>query len=248
MQGWLIVRHSILMVLRNLKPAFQICLVPILIGFAVIFGLAVFLDVGFQDVAAEHDITSETWAPILAIVVVIMILFFWVYVAWHRFILLNEQPTSWLPAFHSDRVLSYFGHMLLLVLVSLPIMLVFLLGVFAVSAFVPVKEGDLTNIVLTILLSAVLLRFALILPAAALGAGLKLRESWTATKGAFLSFVVVMAIGQAAEFLVFSVFSAAIFDTFIGQLIAAIFSAVYGLIGVSVLTTLYGHYVEGREL
>ena len=70
----------------------------------------------------------------------------------------------------------------------------------------------------------------------------------TATKGAFFSFVVVMAIGQAAEYLVISVFSAAIFETLIGQLIAAIFSAVYGLIGVSVLTTLYGHYVEGREL
>jgi hypothetical protein len=170
-------------------------------------------------------------------------------VAWHRFILLDEQPSGWLPAFDGRRMLSYFGYSLLLALIALVIMIVvgLVLGIFAILGGVIMFV--LTSFVTVFIILVIGFRLALILPASSVDKRLRLGEAWAATSGA-TGDIVVLALLCAGASVVLGLVSL----IFVGPLLplGILWDAAVGwlslMVGMSILTTLYGHYVENRPI
>lgn len=177
---------------------------------------------------------------------------YWVAVAWHRYVLLNEYPDAVLPAFRGGRVLAYFGRAVLLtVVLVLPLII---LGVVAVYLFggrdgsVPVGLAALFVVAAVFSLWASM-RLSMVFPAAAIGEPLGLAGAWAATRpislrvfglfGLFFGLGVVLGIGLVGMFLI---------SPFVALAGMAAIQWFMMVLGLSVLTTLYGVYVEGREI
>ncbi|MBE1286009.1 MAG: hypothetical protein GJ676_22030 [Rhodobacteraceae bacterium] len=164
----------------------------------------------------------------------------WIFVSWHRFILLEEYPQGWIPKFRADRIGAYFLAGLRLLGILLAMMMVIVL--------LAMITGGIAML-LTFVLGVIVYRFVAILPAAAIGQQLTLGESWNATLGATGSIIVMMIL----FFLLQIVLSFVINLT--AQLIPAIGIAsqmtvtlFMSFVNVSVMTTFYGHYVEKRKI
>src|SRR5690606_37356363 len=104
--------HAVRLVFNNLGDAVRISAVLYLVP-VVLAGLML----GDADPASP----SPTWPVGLLLAIAAIAGAFWVAVAWHRFILLDERTAGLLPAFNGSRVLSYFGYSLLLALIGIPI-------------------------------------------------------------------------------------------------------------------------------
>lgn len=170
-------------------------------------------------------------------------------VAWHRFILLDERPTGWLPAFDGRRMLVYFGYSLLLSLVAFAIALVvgMVLGIFAVMGGVVLVI--LTGFVTVFVVLVIGYRLALILPASSVDRPLRLGEAWAATSGAtgdIVALAFISAIASVVISLPSLVFTGPL--SAVGLLWGALVNWLSLMVGISILTTLYGHYVEGRPI
>lgn len=172
----------------------------------------------------------------------------WIAVGWHRFVLTGESPRGWLPAWHGSEILSYLGR-------SIVIGLLIGLGIAVIGGLamgVAVAAPGLVGLVafgLVGLASYVFFRIGLILPAAALGEKLSLGESWQATRQDDKAILVLALIVMAGQFLITV---PAMIDGDSSSVISLIYSIVVNwfatMIGISVLTTLYGYFVEGRSL
>ena len=92
-------------------------------------------------------------------------------------------------------------------------------------------------------------RLSLSLPAAALGEPMGFGASWGATKGAG-GDILVLAILSVVAAVVIDLPPAFIFPNLTILAVAWQFATgwVILMVGVSILTTLYGHYVERRPL
>ncbi|MEM9550155.1 MAG: hypothetical protein AAGA05_03205 [Pseudomonadota bacterium] len=254
MLGWRLFKHAFLMVLRNFVPALQIFLVPSILAFAVIMGVA--YATGFLDTfpVSETDVSSETSPADLGTTVMLtfvvagttMLLFVaWTVVAWHRFVLLEEYPSGWLPPLRTDRVGAYIWRLVILALAAIAMIFPASLLFFVSSA-----PAIMTPVVLVymVFLSITLTRWSITLPAAAIGKPLTLGEAYAETSGAFGTILVVLLSGfvlglllQGVSWLFIQV--PAIYTVW--NVPTQIFTSV---LNVSIITTLYGHYVEKREI
>jgi hypothetical protein len=183
--------------------------------------------------------------------IVSLVVSLWIVVGWHRFILLQEQPASFFPRWSGDRMLAYVWRVIILALVLiavvLPMGLVFTLVGNWLSPLVTVP----LLIGMALIASVISLRISLILPAAAIGRNLTLRESWEATSEAGSSFfwLAIIMFGCAiAVGVVQALIQLALGTTLIGMVLVGVVQGLLSLFNVSVLTTLYGHFGEGREL
>ncbi|NIZ60615.1 hypothetical protein DL239_06455 [Sedimentitalea sp. CY04] len=252
MKGWSIFSHSVGMVTRNLSEAMRVALVPVLIGFVLIAALVMTSGLSMDtmtDEAAMEQMFQEDGVGAFFLTFSLSILVFfimelWIFVSWHRFILLEEYPNGWVPEFRFDRILAYAGRGIMIgiivMLLWIPAMiLTFLLGPLAII-----------GVLGTVLFMVVLIyRLVAILPAAAIGRPLTIGQAWEATRGSSGTILVLMVVIFLAQILlqVVSGLSMMVFPP-LGiafQLFAAL---VMSLVNVSILTTFYGHYVEGREI
>lgn len=173
----------------------------------------------------------------------------WVAVAWHRFILLGEQTRGWIPDFSGRRMVSYIGKSILIGLVIVLVLMVPMMVIGMIGDPNSAATLLLGGAVLSFLVLIVIYRLGAILPASSVDVRMRLRESWRATKGAggsilalaFLTSVVQLLLGLPSILL-----------TQIFGPLAVAWDAVTGwfllLVSISILTTLYGHFVEGRPL
>ncbi|WP_199258522.1 V-type ATP synthase subunit I domain-containing protein [Paracoccus binzhouensis] len=175
--------------------------------------------------------------------VLALALLFSVAVHWHRYVLLNETG----PERDWDRVAAYFGWWVAISflggLAALPLQLV-----------LPAARGGWIELLIGILALWIGLRLSPKLVAAALGRQLGLRDAWRATGqengvveavtammgGLFIILGGLAAVteGLRTEDAPQYVASAALVLAYLGL----------ALFNLSVITTLYGHYVEGRPL
>lgn len=173
----------------------------------------------------------------------------WIAVAWHRFILLDEIPAGFVPVFDGRRLLSYLGWSILLGLILVPIGI----GVALIGGLLSASGGPgmviLVGAVSVFILTAMLYRFAAILPAVAVDQKMRLGEAWRATRGATGDILVLTLISTLC-ILVIDLPSLAFTGSFeiIGRTWQAVTSWVVLLVGASILTTLYGHYAQGRPI
>lgn len=180
-----------------------------------------------------------------------IVAFVWIAVAWHRYVLLDELPERQLPPFDGARLFRYF---------------LYSLGIFVLAFIVAVVVGAVAGLVFAIIppllfLAALLAlaaglvvgyRLAPLLPATAVGQPLTFSAAWEATKGATGAIVVLAIVSAIASFVID--LPAVILGlggqvgTFLALLWLMATEWVKMLVGVSILTTLYGHYVEGRAI
>lgn len=257
MQGWNIFLHSVRMVFGNLGPALRI---SGLLYLAYMLVNGYFLLNFSDDLMELQNIMAAGRVPevlpnglILTLAlnfVVSLLTSLWIAVLWHRFVLLAQIPETVIPPFYTGAVLTYLGKTiqlsLLLALVGVAIGM--LLG-FAVGPLLGPFAGTAIPLTLLGVLLYLSYRLGLIFPAVALSKTMAFKTSWEKTKA---------ASGAIAQLAVIAVIFAILIQIPSNMnpdptsVINLAYSYAVGwiamMVGISVLTTLYGIYVEGRDL
>ncbi len=180
----------------------------------------------------------------------------WTAVAWHRYVLTSEMPGALLPRFNGGRILAYFGRSLLLTLAAVPavIVIMVLTFLFFFGGAMGGSNGSpawlqFYNFLAFALIWWWVTRFSLVLPASALGEPMTLGGSWRATakaNGALLFLAFLWSAVSAVLARISPVPGAA--GAVAGAFVQFVLGWAGAMIGISILTTLYGHLVEGRDL
>jgi hypothetical protein len=200
----------------------------------------------------EIAATVGAAAPLgLITVLLLAVVYVWLAVTWHRYILLNEEPTGQLPPFRRSEILAYAGNAILLALIMIALSIVVGL-VLSPLLLLGVVGAIIMPIVFISLGLIVNYRLGLVLPSRAVGQRLTLGEAWAATKGQS-GTILVLAIVSAIAAVVINIPALILaFIPGIGGILSSIWQIGTGwvtlLVGVSVLTTLYGVFVEKRSI
>ncbi|MDX1743297.1 MAG: hypothetical protein R3186_06855 [Ruegeria sp.] len=254
MLGWKIFAHSLRMVFGNIIQVLQITVGPALIATAVIVSLVFVLGVpldAFDESSGDLPpgfSFGAFFAFTLLMVVVMSIVIFWIAVSWHRFILLEEYPSGIFPPFRMDLILAYLGRVLMLVLIMfvgyIPIAIVF-----AVLGQSLVAVSIVVTVVYSVFLLISFYRLSIILPAAAIGKPITLGEAWSQTVGAGADIIFLVIVAVLFQLLVQLAFTMLAVIPVLGVLLSVFFGMlILPMVNVSILTTLYGVFVEKREL
>jgi hypothetical protein len=253
MKAWQIFAHSVRQVFGNMEAALRVSGVFYLVSIAL---QLVLIGTLFSKTEAEMQAMmangSYPWGGVAVFVIVAMIGGLWTAVGWHRYVLTEEQPGI-IPPLHADRMLGYFGKGILISLVMIiPILLVSMI----VAMFAGPLMASGHMVISTVFMSVAMLpliifflRMSSMLPGAALEANVPLFSGWEATKGETATFAILALISGAAQLVI-----GLIGSTVLGNLpiLAFAWQALTGwvitMVGISVLTTLYGHYIEKRPL
>lgn len=245
MKGYQIFLHSVKQVFGNLGAAVRVSGVLFLVQ--AITTLFLERNAMMTEGHGPAALPSGGLLLMIALIVLMVTTSLWIAVAWHRYILRVEVPSSILPAFHGKRLLAYLGYSVLIgiVLIVPTILLGMIAGFVAQAGLGAAILGALIVLVPMILIT---LRLCSALPAAALGEPLGLRGAWDATRGATPDFLVLALIAAVASFAIdlpMFLFSGAM-PLAVGWTLISLW--IKTMVGASILTTIYGHYVEHRPL
>ncbi|MEP2716417.1 hypothetical protein [Pseudophaeobacter sp.] len=242
MTGWKIFSHSVFLLKHNINDAVRISWPLILV---MILGFLFGSSGDFTgDLTAAQPMSGTDALLQLAMAVVGV----WVAVAWHRYVLL-EEASGPVPPFHGGRMLAYF---ITAVLIGLGVAIV--AGVIGgLASFIAVFSVPLFSLVVfAVVVCAIwaFYRLSPLLPAAALNEKLSVKEAWAATapiSGAVLMAVLILAlsavaIGFVAVLVLFPV------SILLGMAVIGVLQWAYTMVGISILTTIYGISVQGRSL
>lgn len=251
MKGLRIFTHSVKLVFGNFGMALRISGV-LYLGGILILGVAVAIGyVRLGDTGMANGAVPVGWLAMGLAALAFCLL--WLVVPWHRFVLLNEVPTRLVPRFNGGAILAYFGRVLLVIF---PILLAVLgvaiaIGVAtAIAPHAPMATGPwvvFPALVATTTAHLIVYRIGPILPAAALRTELSVAEAWRRTAGNWGSLLVLALVGDLFEFAL-DIPKRFLLPEFSGAVLSILTTWVKLMVGVSILTTLYGHFVEGREL
>ncbi len=248
MKGVQIFSHSVRQVMDNLGPALKVSgvlyLVQVVISGALGYALAG---------SGMGMMGGGMGLGVVLVLVVTLITSIWIAVAWHRYVLLGEEPAGYVPPFMGERMGSYFIKSLMIGLVLLVLNMI--LGMVIMGLFGRLLMG---NVVIAMFLMAIMvlvpmiylgLRLSAALPGTALDQNPPLLAGWEATAGEWrplLQLAVIMALAiwvvNLISWLVFGGYGV------MAQLWQVIASWPVTMVGLSILTTLYGHYIEKRPL
>ena len=255
MEGVRLFIHAVRMVLGNLNTAIRVS--GVLLVIQVVLGLMA----GKAYFASGMSVSPgemPQFSGVMFLLSVLQIIFgLWIAVAWHRFILLEEQPGAVLPQWHGAAIWSYFkaGFVLALIVIVAVIPLMFIGGIILLPFVGPNVESPgfllaLIGFLIMYLPAAyIAYRISPMLPSAAVGTRMTVKEAWASTNSSGMAFVVLTIVSVLAAWLI-SIPANLMADS--ALTIALIWAAVAQwltiLVGASVLTTIYGHYVQKRDL
>jgi len=240
--GWKIFSHSVFLLKHNFKDAVRISW-PLILVMVSTLALG-----GSADLAENLSATQPMSGADVLLQLAMAVAGTWVAVAWHRYVLL-EETSGPVPPFHGKRMLAYFftalgiglavGLVAGLVIGLVGLLTFNLMPLFFVAVFV-------------ILVGAiwVFYRLSPLLPAAAIGESLGVKAAWAATaqiSGAVLVAVLILAISAIGIGLVI-VFGLFPISISLGMAMIAVLQWAYSMVGISILTTVYGISVQGRSL
>jgi hypothetical protein len=240
--------HSVRLVLNDWRTALRISIVPYLITAvpSLLFGLL------FPPNPAD-PMGAAAGAGALGLISLVLYVgaFLWLAVTWHRYVLVDEVPRRSVPPFNQARMGAYFMRSLIifgiLLLISIAMMLVS-----AVAAMIFLPLAFIVSIIFYMVMAAVSYRLSPMLPAAALDRTMTVQEALAATDGANTQFIILAVVSVLAALVInLPVLLFAFLGGF-GALLGLLWSLVTGwvimLVGISLLTTIYGHFVEGRAI
>ncbi len=197
--------------------------------------------------AEEIALTPQYWLAILITILVSILLSAWVAVIWHRFMLLGEGPVSFMPTFRPDNVFGYILKSLILGLILVAAMIPVMI-VLAMAAMVSAQLMLFIFVLSGIFLFYISLRISLVLPAKSIGKDMLVSQSWSATGSASLPILtagILLAVFSAG---LQSIPQYLISDPILKLIVSSCVGWLSLMLGVSILTTLYGHLIEGRSL
>jgi hypothetical protein len=248
--------HAISSVRNNIAYAFRISwpwyAVITLVGLGANF-LAEYMTGGNVEANAGRVL------PLYAVIAFMNILgFSSIAVNWHRYILLDEVPGAGDLFRLDDKVWRYFGNVLLIALILTVAGIVIIIP-FSVLAGLMGASLPLLIAVLIILpiFAIVSYRLGIKLPAIALGRrDFLMRDAWAATRDnklpiflvALFQFLLGLAVLLALAVIVYALIN-------VNEVLALVISAgiqivatwVLSIFGITLLTSLYGFFVEGRD-
>ncbi len=258
-----IIRHAFRMIFGNFGQALRVSIGPyvlLILGYLAAFMVAGGMG-GIPEFAPDQGQVTQGAGGIFVLVVLLLIPFTlfvmaWVAVSWHRFILLEEYAGV-LPAVAGRPIWPYVGrtllYSLLMMLVAVP--LFFIVGLLAspfISVDTPVSvigPGLLVFVIVGAVLTYVWFRIALALPSVAVGHPIRMADAWAAS-GAMRGTIFGVAVLLMVLTGVGGVLSDALYavSPLVGALAEIAVQWVTLMLGVSILTTLYGHLIEKRPL
>jgi len=240
--GWKIFSHSVFLLNHNLRDALRISS-PLILAMVLsfVFGGATTID----NLEAG---SSQSSGLNLLLQLLTAVAGLWVAVAWHRFVLLEEIGNG-LPTFHGGRMFAYF-------LVVLGMTLVLALAAGAMGALAGVLFGSFTPLFFIVIIAIAVFamwafyRLSPLLPAAALGQSIGVKQAWEATSdisGSVLAAALLLIFfsilcGAVAALIMFQV------SILVGVILIAVLQWAYTMVGISILTTIYGITIEGRAI
>lgn len=253
MLGWRLFKHSISMIFRNLPVIIRISWFPLLCFGGAIW--AFFYSIGLP--------LSTLWGPSVRFTgselssgLFLKFGLFWLFsaflaiwgvVAWHRYVLLEEAPEGWIPKFRSTAVGTYVWRLFLLVLafLALGVPLGFLLlGVVSALGWIGIALFVLAGAVL----ATAFTQMAVTLPAAALEKPISFGEAWEASIDDFWQVLLLVVLVGGLQYAADWISTQLVFVPVLGFVVPLLFAAFLAMLNVSILTTLYGHFVEERPV
>lgn len=245
MKAWSMFAHSVRLVLNNLDIALRISLV--LYAVQVVSQIYSFSVSGGETVQGPDGnfypmySAGETFM-IMILGIASLCASLWIAVAWHRFVLLGEEPRGWLPQWPGGTILGYLWRSVLLGLsVGLVLVPVITLGIFL---------GPMLMLALAVGVGAYMFfRLSPILPGIAVGQEISFREAWGKTSGES-GTLVGLAVLMILASLIMQIPTMVSGDP--NSVVSLVYTIVVNwfatMIGISLLTTVYGHCVEGRGI
>ena len=250
MKGFQLFLHSVRQVFGNMGAAVRIS------GLLFLIQIAASLFLGGRGMMMTPEgMTRGAGAGMVLLLIVTLMTGLWIAVAWHRYILRVEEPASILPAFHGQALLAYLGYSLLIgVILIIPAAL---LGALAGMVFGALHAGGaalgivgslVATLIVLVPIILIALRLSPALPAAALGESLGIAGAWRSTDEATPDLLGLALIASVASFLIDLPLFVLMQAMPAAMLWAFATSWVKMMVGASILTTVYGHYVEKRAL
>lgn len=247
--GFRIFRHSVGLVFNQFGAALRISGL-LYLAIAIFHGLGLYL-IGS---GTSADQSPQFRWEFIFVVLPVGVLYLWIVVAWHRFVLLDETSGGPVPALLADRLFAYFGR-------GMQVALIFMAGgvamavVIAVLVYALPEDSVVVILVPLVMLAIVALifyRLAPLLPAAAIGKPIGIRAAWAATSGAWGTILLLTLVSAIAFFIIDLPATILLRQSASVAPVALVWLSITGwvklMVGASVLTTLYGVYVERRAI
>lgn len=275
MNGITIFNHSARQVLGNLGMAVKvswwlIVLIVLIIGAAMFYlgDYAQYLALDPNSIDARNlpdlPFTSGQIATAFLSGIAFFVLVLWsisvIAIAWHRYILTEEMPKGIIPYNSSFPVGRYFWvgfGISLITLIAASILGGILLMILGPSMAGSVETGGalvtglLIALVTGIVVTVLYLRMALVLPGIALDDKLTIGGAWEASSG-YAGAIAIVAIMLTVLNVVAGVVIEFISGMGLPELLVSLldlgFNWFYFMLNISVLSTLYGHLVQKREV
>lgn len=239
-----ILQHAFLQVVGNLRQLVNISLIPLLIQL-----------VGAAAIVFTIIASGQTLFVSALMIALLLLPFVWIAVNWHRYVLLNE-PQPIIPNMPLGAMMRYIGTA---ILIGILIILPFIAAVLVFQLIAPIAGGGgflalIFGFALALALMVVSLRLSVALPAAAIDAPNPITTAWRETagnNGSFLLLSILMILLQLPfnllEYVPIGPSTPVVVSVFL-SLLSIVLLWIYMFISLSVLTTLYGYFIEKRQL
>lgn len=254
--GWQLIRHAVAMIWRNRRDALKVSVGPLVIGTLAIFLLGRVTGLGGieRDILFGADpaaLSPGAAGLVLVGSAIYLVVVSWIAVSWHRFVLIEDYP-GLLPALPARVVAAYVWRSIVITFLLMLALVPVVLAVGVLSVVLGIDQTAIGQLGLAAVIGTVLgylwLRIASVLPGLAVGRPLSIRGAWGAT-----SALSAAIFGASALFVAFNILaamlSAALFGAGPVRIVAEItISWATMMVGASLVTTVYGHAIEGRPL
>jgi len=247
MKSWPLFRHAFLQVKGNMREALQISGLL----WAVLMLLSLLIRPDFENPQMNFGLVVLVFLLIQLLVTAIIA------VEWHRFILLGEYPKSYIPVWHGSRVLRYIWTSFLIslviglasVAVAIPYAIIAMVsGTMGLPEMVFAGISVVFIVALVIFLLSLGFRISLSLPSVALDRKISFSEAWDKTREMGWMFVRLAVITSLFTVLVSLPAELFRWNDTLYLVIGYIANWISTMVGISVLTTLYGVIIENRKI
>lgn len=250
--------HAMRMVFINLVPMMQIFALPLAVVLAVTMAFSTYVGLGPFFIISGQSVQFNNISGGLLAAFVCSFFIIWLalmngVVHWHRYILLGEKPGVLMLQLSWRQVAKYIvGGIVILGVLILPF---WLLGMIAGRVAIGfAAQGDWLVALgimaaVSIFFTAIFLALSPILPANAIDRNFKISDGLSAMSGT-LGTLLVCAVGLLAIELAAATITQLLASLYLPLATASslILTGLTGMIGVSLITTIYGHFVEEHPL
>ncbi|MFY0682002.1 MAG: hypothetical protein JXR13_15635 [Thalassovita sp.] len=263
MLGLRICWHAVLMVVTNPKAVLHIFVIPTGIFAALVYGAFRLL---VSDFSGQIPL-----GPFVITLILFFVVFLLMIVKWHQFILLDTSPRGLFLKGNLSLSAAYFFRGLLISLMMLipalvivylimPIVTPLLQSMLIDASNNPAVSGFGAGVLVTIWLSSLIVTTPLmvlfycvspILPATAIEKPLDLRDAVGAMSGSMGAIIVcalVTGMVNGAVDMLPYLLSLVVGNSVIAFVVPLLLQALLLVVNISILTTIYGYFVQKREL